>query len=66
MPDENIEDKLKNTELPEQGVQTSPQTEDITDKLNEQNKEKGSELGFHAVESGPLVRSSYHAHKHAK
>lgn len=28
-------------------------------------KEKGLELGFLAVESSPLVRSSYHAEKHA-
>ena len=29
-------------------------------------KEEGLKLGFEAVESGPLVRSSYHAEKHAK
>lgn len=29
-------------------------------------KEKGLELGFKAVESSPLVRSSYHADKHAR
>lgn len=28
-------------------------------------KENGTRLGFKAVESGPLVRSSYHAEKHA-
>lgn len=28
-------------------------------------KENGKKLGFKAVESGPLVRSSYHAEKHA-
>ena len=28
-------------------------------------KENGDKLGFKAVESGPLVRSSYHAEKHA-
>lgn len=28
-------------------------------------KENGAKLGFKAVESGPLVRSSYHAEKHA-
>lgn len=28
-------------------------------------KENGAKLGFTAVESGPLVRSSYHAEKHA-
>lgn len=28
-------------------------------------KENGNKLGFTAVESGPLVRSSYHAEKHA-
>jgi len=27
-------------------------------------KKKGLEKGFHYVESGPLVRSSYHAEKH--
>lgn len=29
-------------------------------------KEEGMKKGFKAVESGPLVRSSYHAHKHAE
>lgn len=29
-------------------------------------REEGAKLGFTAVESGPLVRSSYHAEKHAK
>ncbi|MFZ1290378.1 MAG: lipoyl synthase [Melioribacteraceae bacterium] len=29
-------------------------------------KEEGKKLGFEAVESGPLVRSSYHAEKHVK
>ncbi len=29
-------------------------------------EEEGLKLGFKAVESGPLVRSSYHADKHAK
>ena len=29
-------------------------------------KEEGKKLGFKAVESGPLVRSSYHADKHAR
>ena len=29
-------------------------------------KEEGKKLGFNAVESGPLVRSSYHADKHAR
>ena len=28
-------------------------------------KEKGIQLGFKAIESAPLVRSSYHAAKHA-
>jgi lipoic acid synthetase len=27
-------------------------------------KEKGIEMGFRYVESGPLVRSSYHAERH--
>jgi lipoic acid synthetase len=27
-------------------------------------KEKGLEMGFKYVESGPMVRSSYHAEKH--
>ena len=27
-------------------------------------KEKGLQMGFKVVESGPLVRSSYHAEKH--
>ena len=29
-------------------------------------KEKGLELGFQVVESGPLVRSSYHADEQAR
>ena len=29
-------------------------------------KEKGLELGFKVVESGPLVRSSYHADEQAR
>ena len=29
-------------------------------------KEKGLEMGFSVVESGPLVRSSYHADEQAK
>lgn len=29
-------------------------------------REEGKKLGFQAVESGPLVRSSYHAEKHVK
>jgi lipoic acid synthetase len=29
-------------------------------------EEEGLKLGFKAVESGPLVRSSYHADKHVK
>ena len=27
-------------------------------------KEEGLKMGFRHVESGPLVRSSYHAHEH--
>ena len=41
-----------------------PVAEFITpDKFNEY-KEIGMEMGFKYVESGPLVRSSYHAEKH--
>lgn len=29
-------------------------------------KEEGFKMGFNHVESGPLVRSSYHAHEQAK
>jgi lipoic acid synthetase len=29
-------------------------------------KRIGLEMGFRHVESGPLVRSSYHAHKHVQ
>jgi lipoic acid synthetase len=32
----------------------------------EMYKEKGLQLGFKIVESSPLVRSSYHADKHAR
>ena len=44
MADENIEDKLKNTELPEPQVQTSPQTETIDNKLEEPKSERMSAL----------------------
>lgn len=36
----------------------------VTPEEFEFYKEKGLEMGFKHVESGPLVRSSYHAHKH--
>jgi len=36
----------------------------ITPERFEEYKRKGMEMGFKYVESGPLVRSSYHAEKH--
>jgi lipoic acid synthetase len=36
----------------------------VTPEVFEELKEIGLEMGFRYVESGPLVRSSYHAEKH--
>jgi lipoic acid synthetase len=36
----------------------------IKPELFEKLKKEGLEMGFRFVESGPLVRSSYHAEKH--
>ncbi|MCC5924526.1 MAG: lipoyl synthase, partial [Crocinitomicaceae bacterium] len=41
-----------------------PVAEFITPERFDFYKDKGIELGFRYVESGPLVRSSYHAEKH--
>ena len=41
-----------------------PVVEFITPKQFDKYKEIGLSLGFHHVESSPLVRSSYHAEKH--
>lgn len=41
-----------------------PVQEFITPERFEEYKEYGMKLGFRFVESGPLVRSSYHAEKH--
>jgi len=41
-----------------------PVDEFITPEQFNQYKEKGLELGFDYVESGPLVRSSYHSERH--
>lgn len=41
-----------------------PIAEFVTPERFEEYKEYGLKLGFHYVESGPLVRSSYHAEKH--
>ncbi len=41
-----------------------PVKEFITPELFEEFKTIGLEKGFRFVESGPLVRSSYHAEKH--
>ncbi|MGB2412501.1 MAG: lipoyl synthase [Schleiferiaceae bacterium] len=41
-----------------------PVVEFITPEIFEELKEIGLEMGFRYVESGPLVRSSYHAEKH--
>ena len=41
-----------------------PVVEFVNPKQFEKYKEIGLELGFRFVESGPLVRSSYHAEKH--
>jgi lipoic acid synthetase len=41
-----------------------PVVEFITPERFEEYKVMGMEMGFRYVESGPLVRSSYHAEKH--
>ena len=41
-----------------------PVVEFITPEVFDELKEIGLEIGFRYVESGPLVRSSYHAEKH--
>jgi lipoic acid synthetase len=41
-----------------------PVVEFVTPEVFEDLKEIGLEMGFRYVESGPLVRSSYHAEKH--
>lgn len=41
-----------------------PVVEFVTPESFEFYKEKGLEMGFRYVESGPLVRSSYHAERH--
>lgn len=41
-----------------------PVAEFITPELFEHYREKGLSLGFDYVESGPLVRSSYHSERH--
>jgi lipoic acid synthetase len=42
----------------------APVEEFITPELFSSYKESGLKMGFRYVESGPLVRSSYHAEKH--
>ena len=41
-----------------------PVAEFITPERFEEYRVRGLELGFRYVESGPLVRSSYHAERH--
>ena len=41
-----------------------PVEEFITPEKFQEYKELGMKMGFRYVESGPLVRSSYHAEKH--
>jgi len=36
----------------------------VTPERFDEYKRKGIEMGFRYVESGPLVRSSYHAERH--
>ena len=42
----------------------APVLEFVTPEKFKFYEEKGLEMGFRFVESGPLVRSSYHAEKH--
>lgn len=46
-------------------MQHMPVVEYIHPDRFEAYREKGLAMGFHAVESSPLVRSSYHAERHA-
>ena len=41
-----------------------PVAEFITPEKFQEYKELGMKMGFRYIESGPLVRSSYHAEKH--
>jgi lipoic acid synthetase len=41
-----------------------PVEEYVSLRRFDEYKEIGLEMGFDIVESAPLVRSSYHAHKH--
>jgi lipoic acid synthetase len=41
-----------------------PIAEFVTPERFDKYKEMGMKMGFRYVESGPLVRSSYHAEKH--
>jgi len=41
-----------------------PVAEFIKPEVFQEYKKIGEELGFYHVESGPLVRSSYHAERH--
>jgi len=43
-----------------------PVKEFISPELFDEFKDIGMKMGFKYVESGPLVRSSYHAEKHMK
>ena len=45
-------------------VKHLPVKEFVTPEQFDYYREKGLEMGFRFVESGPLVRSSYHAEKH--
>ena len=45
-------------------VKHLPVIEFVEPKIFQKLKEIGLDIGFRYVESGPLVRSSYHAEKH--
>ena len=45
-------------------VKHLPVKEFVTPEQFDYYRKKGLEMGFRFVESGPLVRSSYHAEKH--
>ena len=51
--------------VPRDGVKPTPKTARRTPREFAELKIEALKMGFRHVESGPLVRSSYHAHEQA-